>query len=69
MRRACAVMCSNSGLPAPSAKPGGIVHKEVSPDCDYFVTDREDPAEAALRAGAKQVVDTLTLTVMIGSRD
>lgn len=47
----------------------GIVHKEVSPECDYFVTDRQEAGEAALRAGAKQVVNTLTLSVMVGSKD
>lgn len=47
---------------------GGVVHEQVSPDCDYYVTDQQEAAEAALRAGAKQVVDMLTLRVMKGSR-
>lgn len=57
------------GTPDAIREAGGIVHKEVSPACDYFVTDRQEAGEAALRAGVKQVVDTLTLTVMVGSRD
>ena len=44
---------------------GGILHPEVSPVCDYYVTDRRDIAAAAQRAGAKQVINRLTLLVMI----
>ncbi len=57
------------GTPDAIRGAGGIVHKEVPPECDYFVTDRQEAAEAALRAGAKRIVDTLTLGVMVGSRD
>ncbi|MDR7494085.1 MAG: hypothetical protein QN190_07930 [Armatimonadota bacterium] len=57
------------GTPDAIRDAGGIVHKEVSPECDYFVTDRQEAGEAALRAGAKQVVNTLTLSVLVGSKD
>lgn len=57
------------GTPDAIREAGGIIHKEVSSECDYFMTDRQEAGEAALRAGARQVVDTLTLTVMVGSRD
>lgn len=60
---------SRAGTRDAIREAGGIVQERVSPDCDYYVTDRQGAAEAALREGAKQGVDTLTLTVMIGSRD
>ena len=57
------------GTPDAIRAAEGIVHKQVSPDCDYYVTDRQEAAEVALREGAKRIVDTLTLGVMVGSRD
>lgn len=60
---------SRAGTRDAIREAGGIVHERVSPGCDYYVTDRPDAREAALREGAKQVVDTLTLAVMIGSQD
>ncbi|MDI6773093.1 MAG: hypothetical protein QME77_11005 [bacterium] len=57
------------GAPDAIREAGGVVHKEVSPACDYYATDRQEAAKTALREGAKQVIDTLTLTVMVGSRD
>lgn len=44
---------------------GGILDAEVSPACDYCVTDRPDIAEAAHRDGARKAINHLTLSVMI----
>lgn len=56
---------------APDAirEAGGIVHEKVSPACDYYVTDRSEAAESARAAGAKQIIDTLVLKLMVGTRD
>jgi len=48
---------------------GGLLHDRVSPECDYFVTDQKKAAEAASQAGAKQIIDTITLTVMLDRKD
>ena len=65
---------SNQPSPARAAardavlERGGIVHAEVSPACDYYLTDSPDSAEAAKRAGAKQVINNLVFSVMISGR-
>jgi hypothetical protein len=48
---------------------GGVVHEQISPACDYYVTDRPEAAELAREQGATQVIDTLTAAVMLGDRD
>lgn len=46
---------------------GGILQDRVSLSCDYFVTDRTEAADVALAAGAKRIIDTLTLAVLLMS--
>jgi hypothetical protein len=58
-----------TGLRDAIGNAGGIVEPTVSPGCDYYVSDRKEAADAALQQGAKRVLDTLTLVVMVGSRD
>lgn len=53
------------GTPDAIREVGGVVHEEVSSACDYYITNRPEAAEAARKAGVKQVIDTLTLSVMV----
>ena len=48
---------------------GGLVQDEASPSCDYFVTNDQEEAELARRAGAKRVIDTLVQQVLTMERD
>ncbi len=48
---------------------GGVMQNEVSPSCDYFVTNDPEQAESARKAGAKQVIDTIIQQVLTGTRD
>jgi hypothetical protein len=41
------------------------VESEPSANCDDFVTNRPEVADNARRAGAKQIIDTLVLSVML----
>ena len=45
-------------------RSGGILQKEVTSACDYFITDSPDLADAARKAGAKQVLSRLAVGVM-----
>jgi hypothetical protein len=45
-------------------RSGAILHKQVTPSCDYFVTDSPELAEAARKAGAKQVLSKLAVGIM-----
>lgn len=54
-----------AGAPSAVREAGGIAHREVSRACDYYVTDRPDITEAAQRAGAKQIINHLALSLMI----
>lgn len=49
-------------------KANGIVHDVPSRECDYYVTGREEAADAAIRAGAKKILDPLMLSVMLSGR-
>lgn len=42
----------------------GILQKQVTPACEYFITDSPELADAARKAGAKQVLSRLAVGVM-----
>jgi hypothetical protein len=45
-------------------RSGAILQKQVTPACDYFVTDSPELAEPARKAGAKQVLSRLAVGIM-----
>ncbi len=45
-------------------RSGAILQKQVTPASDYFVTDSRDLAEAARKAGAKQVLSRLAVGII-----
>jgi hypothetical protein len=47
-------------------RSGAILQKQVTPACDYFVTDSPQLAEAARKAGAKEVLRRHALGIMAG---
>lgn len=46
----------------------GIIQEHQSGECDYYVTDHDEAVQGS-RGSAKHVVDTLTLSVMLGTGD
>jgi hypothetical protein len=48
---------------------GGILDESPSHEMDYYVTDRSEPAETALKSGARKVLDTLMLSVLLMNKD
>jgi hypothetical protein len=58
-----------AGIADSVRRAGGVVQNDVTPLCDYFVTNDSKLAESARKAGAKRVIDTIVQQVLLGTRD